>query len=188
MSELTQEEREQIEHQIAEYKENNPVAAVPKQPVAIPLAPNGVDGNQDFEDALNAGANPDKKERRRVKKKIKGLWRNWRTTSLDAKSLEIEKIACQIEIERAKTQAQLNEVRREEERKEATHWLELNKGNLEDIDANTTSRPSKFWYNLRRGCHHITKTTNNIPKIIKNLFWVGVIIIGLVLLKHFNVL
>lgn len=184
MVELTPEDREEIQNQITEYKQNQVTVATTN----IPITPDGKNADEDLNTAISAGATPDKLERRRVRSKIKGIWRKWRTTALDAKSLEIEKIACQIELERAETQAKLDKIRREEEIAEADHWLALNKGNLEDIDANTTSRPSKFWYNVRRGCHHITKLTNNIPKIFKNLFWIGAVVIGLILLKHFNVL
>lgn len=188
--ELTSEDRENIQNQIAEYKQQIVATQEEKttNAVAIPITPDGQNANESLDSALKDEATPDKREAKRIKKKIKGIWRAWRTTALDAKALETEKIACQIEIERTRTQAELNKIRREEEIAEAQHWLTLNKGNLEDIDANTTSRPSKFWYGLRRGFHHITKLTNNVPKIFKNLFWIGVLIIGLVLLKHFHVL
>lgn len=184
MVELTPEDREDIQNQIAEYKQNQVTVATNN----VPITPDGKNADEDLNQALSAGSTPDKLERRRIRSKIKGIWRKWRTTTLDAKTLEIEKFACQIELERAETQAKLNELRRKDEIAEAEHWLALNKGNLEDIDANTTSRPSMFWYSVRRGCHHITKLTNNIPKIFKNLFWIGAVIIGLILLKHFNVL
>lgn len=186
MVELTTEDREQINNQIAEYKEKQLTA--PTVPVSVPMTPDGQQANEALDEAIKSQANPDRKESRRIRNKIKGIWRKWRTTALDAKSLEVEKIACQIEIERAKTQQELDKIRREEELAEAQHWLTLNKGNLEDIDANTISKPNMFWYGMRRGCYHITKLTNNVPKIIKNLFWIGAIIVGLVLLKHFNVI
>ena len=180
MFELTTQDREEIQKLIVEMK---------AQPtVSVPLTPDGQKANTDLDKAISAQATPGKQEARRVKKRIKGIWRKWRTTALDAKSLEIERIACQIEIERAQTRAQINKIKRDEEVAKAEHWLKLNKGNLEDIDANTTSRPHMFWYGLRRGCYHITKLTNNIPKIIKNLFWIGVLVVGLIVLKHFNVL
>lgn len=186
MIELTSEDREQIQNQIIEYKQNQEVTT--NSNISVPTAPNGTVANIQLDEAINQESTPNKREKRKLKHKIRGIWHKWRTTALDAKSLEVEKIACQIAIERAKTQAALDEIRRKEEIAEAEHWLTLNKGNLEDIDANTVSRPSKFWYGFRRGFHHITKLTNNIPKIIKNLFWIGVVIIGLILLKHYNVL
>lgn len=186
MVELSDEDREQIENQITEYKANQ-VTKVPET-ITVPMTPDGQNANQALDEALKEQATPDKKEARRVKKKIKGIWRNWRTATLDAKSLEIEKLACQISIERAETKAKLDKIRREEEAAEVNHWLSLNTGNLEEVEMNTNSKPSKFWYNFRRGFHHITKLTNNIPKIFKNLFWIGILVVGLVLLKHFNVL
>lgn len=186
MVELSEEDREEIQNQITEYKANQ--VAKPANPIAVPMTPDGQDANQALDEAIKQQATPDKKEARRVKKKIKGIWRNWRTTTLDAKSLEIEKLACQISVERAETKAKLDKIRREEEAAEVKHWLSLNAGNLEEVEMNTNSKPSKFWYGFRRGFHHITKLTNNIPRIFKNLFWIGILVVGLVLLKHFNVL
>lgn len=186
MVELTDQDREEIQQQIVQYQENQVVHA--STPVNLPVTPDGKQANKALNDALENASTPDKKEARRVKKKIKGIWRKWRATALDSKSLEIEKIACQIEVERTKAQAELNKIRRTEEAAEVEHWLKLNKGNLQEVEMNTESKPSKFWYGFRRGFHHITKLTTNIPKIFKNLFWIGVLVIGLVLLKHFNVL
>lgn len=186
MIELTEEDREQIQNQIVEYKQAQVVKAT--EQISVPITPDGQSANIALDEALKEQATPDKKEERRVKKKIKGIWRKWRTTALDSKSLEIEKIACQIEIERTEAQAKLNQIRRQEEAAEVEHWLKLNQGNLEEIEMNTVSKPSKFWYGFRRGFHHITKLTTNIPKIFKNLFWIGILVVGLVLLKHFNVL
>lgn len=178
MQELTREDREKIAQLIK---------AEAHKPLTV-LTPDGKQANAALDKAIEQQATPDKAEERRVRKRIRGIWRKWRTTALDAKALEVEKIACQIEIERAKAKQQLAIIRREEELAEAEHWLRLNKGNLEDIDANTTSKPNKFWYGLRRGFHHITKLTNNIPRIIRNLFWIGVFVIGLIILKNYNVL
>lgn len=190
--ELTPEERAEIQNQIVLYKAQQELATTEPEAsapaITVPKAPSdNVDSNA-LEQAIQEEANPSKLEKHKFKKRIRGLWNRWRTTTLDAKSLEIEKVACQIAIERAKTQQQLNEIKRQEQLAEAKHWLELNKGNLEDIGANTTSRPSMFWYGLRRGFHHITKLTNNIPRIIRNLFWVGILIVGLIILKQTHVL
>ena len=154
----------------------------------IPIAPDGQNNNTVLEQAIQQEAVPDAKESKRVKKHIRGLWRKWRTTALDAKSLEIERIACQIEIERANTQAKLNEVKRAEKKAQDQHWLEINAGNLKDIGYNTESKPSMFWYGLKRMSYHITKLTTDVPKIVKNLFWIGVLIIGLILLKTYHIL
>lgn len=181
MADLTSEDREEIQRQITEYKSSNPV-------VVAPSTPTGVDAEEALHNALEEGANPDKREVRRVRKRIRGMWRSWRSVTLDAKSLEIEKIACQIAVERAQAQAKINEINRANEIAEAQHWLALNKGNLQDIDANTESRPHPVWYGLRRFCHHMTKLTDNFPKVFKNLLWISVFIIGLIILKRFNVL
>lgn len=190
--ELTSEDREEIQNQIIQVRQSESLRHISEKPngnaVTVPATPDTSSGNEALDEAIREQATPDKREEHRVKRKIRGIWKNWRTTALDAKSLEIEKIACQIAVERARTKAELNAIKRDEEIKKAEHWLALNKGNLEDIDANTTSRPSKFWYGLRRGFHHITKLTANVPKIIKNLFWIGALILGIVLLKVYNVL
>lgn len=186
--ELTSEDREEITRCMTEYKAQQVAVQEKSSTVNLPIAPNGQVANQELNNIIEQESTPDKKEEKKFRKSIRGLWKRWRGTTLDAKSLEIEKVACAIAVERAETQEKLNIIKRREELAEAQHWLELNKGNLEDIDANTTSRPSKFWYGLRRGFHHITKLTNNVPKIFKNLFWIGVLILGLVLLKNFNVL
>lgn len=186
-NELTPEDREHIQNQIVEYKRQQ-LTTTSESKVSVPIAPDGQRANQALDEAIKEQSTPNKREARRVKNKIKGIWRKWRTTALDAKSLEVEKIACQIETERAETQQRLNKIKREEELARTEHWLKLNKGNLEDIDANTASKPSMFWYGLRRGFHHITKLTNNVPKIIRNLFWIGAIALALVFLKKFNVL
>lgn len=189
MAELTQEDREEIRSLIIEEQTAALTASSDEShAISIPTAPDGQNANTDLDEAIKAASTPDKREAHRIKNKIRGIWRKWRTTALDAKSLEVEKIACQIEIERAETQQKLNKIKREEEVAETEHWLLLNKGNLQDIDANTTSKPSMFWYGLRRGFHHITKLTNNIPKIFKNLFWIGVLILGLIILKSVHVL
>lgn len=189
MTELTEQDREEIQNEIVQYRAQN-VAQVQTQSLSVqpPITPDGKQANKALDEAIESEATPDKKESRRVKKRIRGIWRKYRTAALDAKSLEIEKVACQIEIERTETQARLNEIRRQEEAAEVQHWLNLNQGNLQEIDMNTNSKPSKFWYGLRRGFHHITKLTDNIPRVLKNLFWIGVLIIGIVLLKVFHVL
>ena len=186
-NELTPEDREHIQNQIVEYRQQQ-LASASAHKVSVPITPDGQQANQALDEAIKEQSTPNKREARRVKNKIKGIWRKWRTTALDAKALEVEKIACQIEIERAKTQQQLNKIKREEQLAKAEHWLKLKKGNLEDMDANPTSKPSMFWYALRRGFHHITKLTNNVPKIIRNLFWIGAIVLVLIILKKFNVL
>ena len=187
MVNLTQEDRENIQNQITVFKENQ-IANTVEQTITVPKTPDGRDANEELNNIISNEAAPDKRESRRIKKKIRGIWSKWRTATLDAKSLEAEKIACEIEIKRAETQARLNAVRRQEEKAEAEHWLALNKGNLEDLGYNTTSKPSKFWYNVNRGCFHITKTSGHIPKFILNLLLIGAVIVGVILLKKYNVL
>lgn len=184
MIELSQDEREQIQQQILLVKNEQELTVIPTNNVSA--TPDVVLKN--LEETVSAQAIPNKKETHRIIKRIRGIWSKWRSVTLDAKSLEVEKIACKIKIERAETKAKLNEVKRKEKASKITHWLKLNAGNLKDLGYNTESKPSMFWYNINRGFYHITKLTGNIPKLIKNLFWVGLIVIALVLLKHYNVL
>lgn len=182
--ELTDQDREEIQNQIAEYKANQPA----QRSIATPLAPNGANATEDLNRIITEESNPDKREEKKFRKKIRSIWSKWRNTTLDAKALEEEKIACQIAIERAEAQAKLNKVKREEEKAEVQHWLDLNAGNLEEVGLNTKSKPSLFWYSIKRCFFYITKITDNIPKLIRNLFWGGVIILGVVLLKKFNII
>ena len=177
--ELTEQDREQIQKQIA---------AIQSAQSKIPLAPDGQNAQQSFNQALTEASKPDLSEQIQVKKKMKKLWGFWRQTALDSKSLEIEKIACQIEIERAETAAKLAEIKRAEEIRKHQHWLDLNRGNLKDIGYNTESKPSMFWYNIKRAMFHIAKLTTDVPKIILNLFLIGFIILIIVILNNIGVI
>ena len=184
--ELTEQDREQIKNQIALVK----AEAQPLQEVkpSIPLAPNGQDESKNLDEALTKAGTPNKSEEKNIKKQMKKLWGFWRRTTLDSKSLEIEKIACQIAIERAQTKAKLATIKREQQVEKRKHWLNLNEGNLEEVGYNTKSKPSIIWYGLKRMMFHITKLTTDIPKIILNTFWVGLVILAFVLLKTFGVI
>lgn len=182
--ELTEQDREEIKNQIAEYKANLPA----QRSIAAPIAPNGVQTEQDLDRVITEESVLNKRENKKFRKKIRSIWSKWRNTALDAKALEEEKVACQIAVERAKTQAELDRVKREEEKAKAQHWLDLNIGNLEEVGLNTKSKPSIFWYNIKRGFFYITKITDNIPKLILNLFWGACIIVGFILLKKYNII
>ena len=182
--ELTDQDREEIQNQIAEYKASQPA----QRSIAAPVAPNGENAAEALDHIITEESIPNKRENRKFRKKIRSIWSKWRNTTLDAKALEEEKVACQIAIERAETQAKLDKVKREEEKAKVQHWLDLNAGNLEEVGLNTKSKPSIFWYSIKRGFFYITKITDNIPKLIRNLFWGGVLILGVVLLKKFNII
>ena len=81
---LTPEDREHIQNQIAEYKQQQLVSAS-EHNVSVPITPDGQQANQALEEAIKEQSTPNKREARRVKNKIKGIWRKWRTTALDAK-------------------------------------------------------------------------------------------------------
>ena len=177
---LTDQDREQIQNQIAL------IQAAQVKP-SVPVAP-AQNAAQAFEKVLEEQSTPSATEEKRVKKKIRKLWGFWRRTALDSKSLEIEKIACQIEIERAETKAKLDNIKREQKVAANDHWLRLNAGNLRDIGYNTDSKPSLFWYCLKRMMFHITKLTTDVPKVIFNLFWIGLIILAITILKKVGVI
>lgn len=105
------------------------------------------------------------KEEKKVNKKIKSIWSNYRNNILSKMDLENYKKFCELEIERAKTDIELTKMRNEKELIELEHWLKKNKGNLEEIKYNSESKPSMFWYKLNRGVHYLKKTCSNIPKI-----------------------
>lgn len=176
MADLTPQDRELIQNQIVECQQSG-VLLNPAHKV-----------DTSVDQVMEENATPDKQEEKRVRKKIKRIWRNWRSTVLDSRSLEIEKIACQIKIARAETKSKLDAIKRANEIEKAKHWLALNEGNLKDIGANTESRPHIFWYGLRRFFHHVTKLTDNVPKIFKNLILIGFLFLGVVLLKKFGIL
>lgn len=185
MTELTSEDRELIQQQIVAYKEQQPVACPPTN---LPKTPDGREINKDLEDAINQESIPNKREAHSIKRKIRGIWRRWRTVTLDAKSLETEKYACQIKIERAEAQAKLNEIRRANELKQLEHWLNMHRGNLQEINYNANSKPSMFWYHLKRTFFYITNLTDTVPKLIKNLFFGGMLVLILVLLKRYGII
>lgn len=186
--ELTEQDREQIQNQIVALKAANALQVAQAIQPSLPLAPNGQDESIRLNEALTKAATPNKSEEKTVKKQMKKLWGFWRKTTLDSKSLEIEKVACQIAIERAETKAKLAAIKREQEVEKHKHWLKLNEGNLKDIGYNTESKPSIVWYGLKRMMFHIAKLTTDVPKIIFNTFWVALVILAFILLKNFGVI
>lgn len=176
---LTPEDRAEVQEYIEEYKKHNDIA---------PVAPNGGQGITEVEDILQEEKVPTKKESKKLRNKIHNLWQRWRNLFIDSKSLELEQTACKIQIERAETKLKLLAIKNKTIAEKDKAWLERHKGNLEEINFNTTSRPNLFWYSLKRGFFYITSLTDSVPKVIKNLFFVGVIGLVLILLKYFNVL
>lgn len=173
--ELTPDERAEVQEYINNYE-------------LIPTAPSGEQGIQEVENILKEEGQPTEKESKKLRNRIRGLWNRWRHLFLDSKSLELEKTACAIQIERAETKLKLLDLRNKTIAEKDRAWLERHKGNLEEIGFNTSSKPHIFWYSLKRGFFYITSLTDSVPKVIKNLFWVGVIGLAFILLKYFNVL
>ena len=176
---LTPEERAEVQGYITEYIQQNDIT---------PVAPSGGQGITEVTNILEEEKNPTKKESKKLRSKMRGLWQRWRNLFIDSKSLELEQTACKIQIERAETKLKLLDLKNKTIAAKDTAWIARHKGNLEEINFNTTSRPNLFWYGLKRGFFYITSLTDSVPKIIKNLFFVGGIGLVLILLKYFNVL
>lgn len=151
----------------------------------LPAMPNGKSNDELINEALNNEQEPDKKEKKRIKKRFKNIWNDYRSNvfgNLDAKNYADY---CEIRKKTAETEKQLLEIEFETEKLKAKHWLEMNKGNLEEIGYNTLSLPNKFWYGLNRGLHYMKKTCSNIPSITWKIL-VGVLGIGAVILLAFG--
>lgn len=120
---------------------------------------------QDLIQKFDEQATLDDKEQKRVNKRIKGIWKNYRNNVLSKIDLENYKKFCELEQIRAESDKKLDVIKFERDKARATQWLEMHKGNLEEIGYNTTSLPNKFWYGLNRGIWYLRKTFSNVPKL-----------------------
>jgi hypothetical protein len=132
----------------------------------LPTAPLGEDFSQSLEEKLNQNKLPDKKENKHLDKKLKKIYRDWRNNCIEQIDLENYKKWCDLQVVKAESDRKIANIKREQELEAQEHWLKLNKGNLEEIKYNTTSKPNGFWYYLNRGIFHINKTFSNIPKLV----------------------
>ena len=125
---------------------------------------------------------PDNKEQKRIKKKAKKIWNNYRKNVLDSIDLENYKKYCELQEIKAESDKKLAKIKREREKEEAQHWLEMYKGHLEEIKYNTESKPCGFWYKLNRGIWYLRKTFDNIPKLVWKILLAGMGITALVVM------
>lgn len=174
--ELSPNDRSLIQQQIAEYK---------PAPVAVVTSLTGTNATDVVHNVIEENKTPDRQEERKIKRRVRGLWKTWRTTALDAKALEVEQFACQIAVERANTNATLAAIKRKEEIERLNHWLIKNTGNLKEIKYNTESKPSMFWYYLNRGIYHIKQTTSALPGIVVNMLKIGAIVAIFLLVRKY---
>lgn len=146
----------------------------------LPIAPNGEIVDEVVTQGLDQEKTPDKKEEKRIKKKIRKIWGNYRSNVLNSIDLENYKKFCELEQIRAESERKLAQIKRQKEKEEAEHWIDMHKGNLEEIGYNTTSVPNKYFYAKDRYIHYLNNTMKRIPKwtwyILCGLLGIGVII------------
>lgn len=124
---------------------------------------------------------PDKKETKKIKKRIRSIWNDYRNNALDQISLENYKKYCELQVIKAESDKKLAEIKRDKEKEEAQHWLEMHKGNLKEIGYNTESVPNKYFYAIDRYIFYIKNRCKNIPKLTWYIL-VGILGIGVVIL------
>lgn len=128
---------------------------------------------------------PDKVETKKIRNKIRKIWSDYRKNALDSIDLENYKKYCELQEIKAESEKRLSKLKREKEKEENEHWIEMRKGHLEELKFNTQSRPNKFWYGLNRGIWYLRKTFDNIPKLVWKLLLSGIgiaLVIGVVLI------
>ena len=162
---MSEDEQRELMAKAEKFNETKDLSIAMKQKYNLPDAPNGEEVTDALEQLISDNKTPDKKEKKRVKNRVKNIWNRYRSNVLGKFDLENYKEYCKIEIETAETETKLRDIQQKREKQEAQHWLEMNKGNLEEIGYNTTSKPSKFWYGLNRGLWYMKKTCSNIPKL-----------------------
>ena len=125
---------------------------------------------------------PDIKEQKKIKRKVRKIWDNYRKNALESIDLENYKKYCELQEIKAESDKKLAKIKREKEKEEAQHWLEMHKGHLEEIKYNTESKPSLFWYKMNRGIWYLRKTFENIPKLVWKILLTGVGITALIIM------
>lgn len=107
---------------------------------------------------------PDAKETKKIKKKVRKIWGNYRNNALEEIDLENYKKFCELQKIKAESESELQKIKFKKEKERAEHWLEMHKGNLEEIGYNTTSMPNKYFYAKDRYIHYMNNTMKRIPK------------------------
>lgn len=121
--------------------------------------------NDDLKATMQNQVNPDEKETKKINKKIKRIWSGYRSNILSQIDLENYKKFCEIEVIRAENDSKLEAIKQQKQKSKATHWLDMHKGNLEDVGLNAESVPNKFAYGTLRGVFYFKKLCQNIPKL-----------------------
>lgn len=107
---------------------------------------------------------PDEKEKKKIIKKVKRIWGNFRSNTLEEIDLENYKKFCELKEIKAEHESKLQKIKFNKQKEKAEHWLEMHKGNLEEIGYNTTSMPNKYFYAKDRYIHYMNNTMKRIPK------------------------
>ena len=143
----------------------------------LPATPTGEKVEEDLANAIDSQKSPDKREQRKLKKRIKNIWGRYRDNVLGQLDLKNYQDYCDLEIKTAETEKKLRQIQMEREKAEAEHWLAMHKGNLEEIGYNTESKPSRYFYAIDRYIFYLKNRFNNIPKMVWK-FLLGAIGVG----------
>ena len=151
----------------------------------FPTAPNG-EYNKDIDNALEQEKNPNKKEQKRIKKRFRNIWNDYRSNVFDTLDAKNYAEYCEIRKKTAETEKELIQIENEKEEIRARHWLKMHKGNLEEIGYNTESMPNKYFYSVDRYIFYLKNRCKNIPKFT---WWIlcGIFGIGLVILMALGI-
>lgn len=143
----------------------------------LPTTPTGDSVEDDLAKAIDDQKLPDKKEQKKLKKRIKGIWGAYRDNVMGKLDLKNYQDYCDIKIKTAETEQRLREIEMEREKAEAKHWLKMHEGNLKEIGYNTESMPAKYFYAVDRYIFYLKNRFKNIPKFVWRLL-IGAIGVG----------
>lgn len=148
--------------------------------MSLPTSPDGQE-NVEIEQALQEEKLPDRKETKRIKKRFRNIWNDYRSNVFDTLDAKNYAEYCEIRKKTAETEKELMLIENEKEEIKAKHWLKMHKGNLEEIHYNTESMPNKYFYAMDRYVFYLKNRCKNIPKITWYLL-AGILGIGVVVL------
>ena len=153
--------------------------------VLFPTAPDGKT-TETIDNALEQEKTPDKKEQKRIKKRFRNIWNDYRTNVFDTLDAKNYAEYCEIRKKTAETEKELMQIENEKEEIKAKHWLKMHKGNLEEIGYNTESMPNKYFYSIDRYIFYLKNRCKNIPKFT---WWIlcGLVGIGIVILMALGI-
>jgi hypothetical protein len=146
----------------------------------FPTAPNG-DNPTSINDALEQEKDPDKKEQKRIKKRFRNIWNDYRSNVFDTLDAKNYAEYCEIRKQTAETEKELMLIENEKEEIKAKHWLKMHEGNLKEIGYNTESMPNRVFYSIDRFIFYLKNGFNNIPKMVWKTL-IAIIGIGVIVL------